>query len=97
MWLDLANLPDHLTQHPPVHDPLETCHDAAEYQSQPSDLRFHLDNLPCKPLLLPHHITLCKGQFTHLRMLLVNEFLDFYSFVFFINPKPKNLETKIVK
>jgi hypothetical protein len=46
VWLDLANLPDHLTQHPPVHDPLETCHDASfEYQSQLSDLRFHLTYL----------------------------------------------------
>ncbi len=60
VWLDLANLPDHLTQHPPVHDPLETCLDTVEYQPQPSDLRFHLDNLPCKPLLLPHHITCVK-------------------------------------
>jgi hypothetical protein len=45
VWLDLANLPDHLTKHPPVHDPLETCHDAVENQSQLSDLRFHLTYL----------------------------------------------------
>jgi hypothetical protein len=68
--LDLANLPDHLTQHPPVHDPLETCHDTVEYQSQLSDLRFYLDNLPSKPLLLSHHITYVKVN-SHLRILLV--------------------------
>jgi hypothetical protein len=81
VWLDLANLPDHLTQHLPVHDPLETCHDAVEYQSQLSDLRFHLDNLPSKPLLLSHHPYLCKA------------ILLFFSSTL----NQKNLETKIVK